>query len=270
MNLTNILQEGCVVIDADCSDKESVLRKIAEVAKRNPILKKIKEEDIYQSLVEREKLGSTALFNRIAIPHCKLKKIKDFVVGIVRLENAVDFDSLDENPTNVFVFIIAPESERNEHLRLLSAISRYLRIEGNPEKILTASSAEKVRESFLRHTKVNEDIKQEDDHRLYTVIVQKEEYFEDVLDIFAELENSSFTVLEGNNASSYLYRMPLFSSLWEPSHNTFCRVVTAMVKKSDSQLVANQINSIISNLENRTGILMMVQQIFYQNGALDI
>jgi len=270
MNLTNILKEGCVVIDAECSDKESVLRKIAEIAKRNPILKKIREEEIYQSLAEREKLGSTALFNRIAIPHCKLKKIKDFVVGIVRLENAVDFDSLDNNPTKVFVFIIAPESQRNEHLRILSAISRYLRIEGNPEKILTAGSAEKVRESFLRHTKVQENIEQADDHRLYTVIVQKEECFEDVLDVFAELENSSFTVIEGNNASSYLYRMPLFRSLWEPSQNSFCRVVTAMVKKSDSQDVANQINSIISKLENRTGILMMVQQIFYQNGALDI
>ncbi len=270
MDLTNILKEGCETIDVNCTDKDSVLRQIAKVAKRSPILKKIKENDLYQALLDREKLGSTALFNQIAIPHCKLKKISEFVVGFVRLENAVDFDSMNEKPTKIFVFIIAPEDQRNEHLKLLSAISRYLRTEGNLDKVLNATSAENIRDSFLRHTKINDALEPTDDHRLYTVIIQKEEYFEDILDIINELDSANITIVEGKSASSYLYRMPLFQSLWDSGQSDYCRIITAIVKDSDSSNVANQINSIIANLENRTGILLMIQKIFYQSGALEI
>ena len=71
MNLADCFREECIKIGSESTDKESVLKEIAMVAKRHPGLADFSEDQVYQALLEREKIGSTGLEKGIAIPHCR-------------------------------------------------------------------------------------------------------------------------------------------------------------------------------------------------------
>ena len=120
MNLAEILYEDCIQAGAEVSEKVSVLRVIAQLAKKHPALQERSEDEIFQGLLQREETGSTGFGDCIAIPHCALDHVSDFVLGILTSPEGIDFDSIDGKPTKVFVFIIAPVSRRNDHIRILS------------------------------------------------------------------------------------------------------------------------------------------------------
>ncbi len=270
MNLYEILHEECIRVDFKPSDKISVLKEIAKLSKRNSILDNKSEDEILQGLQDREKLGSTGFGNYIAIPHCALDGISDFVIGIITVPDGVDFESLDRKKTELFVFIVVPNDRRNEHIRLLSKISSVLR---DPEKVnemLSGKSPSVVRESFLRHTVIEEEVKETKEYSLFYVVIQLEEKFNDILEIFTETDECSVTVIEANDASKYLYSLPLFSSFWSDKDKGFSRVIIAGVKKSLSNEVLRRINMVIEDLEEKSGILVLVHDVFYFNGSLNI
>jgi len=101
-------------------------------------------------LQARESLGSTGVGKGIAIPHCRLKAVKDFVVGAVTVPSGVDFDALDAEKVRLIVFIIAPEVVSNKHVGLLSVISQRLLAPKALEQILEEPTPEGIYESFLR------------------------------------------------------------------------------------------------------------------------
>ncbi|HDG67932.1 MAG TPA: hypothetical protein ENG11_02160, partial [candidate division Zixibacteria bacterium] len=83
MDLQKIIKPECFLVGAKFSSKDEVLRKIAELATHCETLKDIDPEKIYRSLAERESLCSTGIGGGIAIPHCRLEEIDDFVVGLI-------------------------------------------------------------------------------------------------------------------------------------------------------------------------------------------
>ena len=80
-----------------------------------------------QNLTKREKLGSTAVGNGIAIPHINIKDIDKPYVFVSTLLNGLDFNSTDNQPVDVIFLLIAPENNGSEHLQALALISRLLR-----------------------------------------------------------------------------------------------------------------------------------------------
>lgn len=270
MNLYEILHEECIQVKLKPSDKISMLREIVKLSKRNSILNDKSGAEIFQGLMDREKLGSTGFGNNIAIPHCALDGISDFVVGIITVPDGIDFESLDGKKTKLFVFIVVPKDRRNEHIRLLSKISSVLRDPEKVNEILSGKNPSVVRESFLRHTIIDEEVKESKEYSLFNVVIQLEEKFNDILEVFTETDDCSVSVIEANNASRYLYSLPLFSSFWSDREKGFCRVIVAGVKKSLSNDVLRRINMIIEELEEKSGVMILVQDIFYLNGSLNI
>ena len=110
MKLIDVLREECIVAGAQLSNKDEVLREIAQTAKKNDILKGLDEQEILAGLKARESLGSTGFGKGIAIPHCRLKSVVDFVLGIITVPSGVDFEALDAEKVNLIIFIIAPEA----------------------------------------------------------------------------------------------------------------------------------------------------------------
>ncbi|MFC1672505.1 PTS sugar transporter subunit IIA [Planctomycetota bacterium] len=99
MDLSNILLEECVKIGTKARDKRSILKEIAKLARKSPVLEKVSEEKILKALDEREDLGSTGFGEGIAIPHCALDEVDRFIAGILTAPQGVDFDSLDGEET---------------------------------------------------------------------------------------------------------------------------------------------------------------------------
>jgi len=268
MDIEKILLSECIEIGSQKEDKNSLLKNISKLAKKNPTLNNITEEEIYKGFLDREDMGSTAISSRIAIPHCRLKGIDDFVIGILISKEGVDFDAIDNKNTFVFVFIIAPANQQKEHVRLLSYISQYLRKDENISRLINAKEKENIRKSIIRHTSMPKDIKQTDKYKLVTVVIQNENKFENILNVINEFEGSNIAIIEASNAGRYLYHMPLFTSFMQTDRNDFCRIITATVESEFIEDLTNNLTEIIE--EKESGIMFFIQNIKYLHGSLEI
>ena len=149
MDLVQSFRKECIQIGSAAQDKAGLLREIAALAVRSPVLAGYPPERIFAALQEREKIGSTGFGNGIAIPHCNLKDVEDFVVGVLILPRGIDFDALDKKQTRILFFIIGPEDRRNQHIQILSSISKLLKTPQTIEDLLGAQTPEKVFETVL-------------------------------------------------------------------------------------------------------------------------
>lgn len=148
MKLLDFLQKERLVPDLNARQKEGVLAELAEVLVATDVIKNTKEA--VQVLQEREKLGSTGIGEGIAIPHGKLKELKDVVAVFGRSRDGVDFDSMDGAPVNLFFLLMAPENSASTHLKALARISRLLKDRAFREELLQAGSREELFEIIAR------------------------------------------------------------------------------------------------------------------------
>jgi len=100
---------------------------IQELAARSAKLTGQSERVIFDTLMQREKLGSTGVGNGIAIPHGKLAKLEKLVGLFARLERPIDFESLDGQPVDLIFLLLAPEGAGADHLKALARVARLLR-----------------------------------------------------------------------------------------------------------------------------------------------
>lgn len=268
--LFRCFNDECVSINQVFTDKDEVLKKIASIAKKSVSTEHITENDIYLGLKERESLGSTGFEKGIAIPHCSLKGLNDFIVGMLTVPEGVDFNSFDGSKAEIIVFILAPEGKRNEHIRLLSQISNVMHVKDIKKELFSANDPVSLKENFFRHITIDLDKEKIKKYQQFTVVVQKEDFFEDILRIFGETNECSVTVIEANNALSYLEAQPLFSSFWNEEAKGFNRVIVAIVKNSLSNDTIRKLNDFIAKNEDEPGLLFTVQEIFYMNGKLNL
>src|SRR4029453_15427940 len=93
---------------------------------------------LVEVLWERERLGSTAIGDGIAIPHGKLPGLKGVIGPFGRAVAGVDFDSLDGSPTHLFFLLVAPEDSVGQHLKALARVSRLLKDRAFRDKLIAA------------------------------------------------------------------------------------------------------------------------------------
>jgi PTS system nitrogen regulatory IIA component len=124
IRLETILTPGRSQVNAPGGGKKHVLEQIADLVAHD--LPDLQEGDILDSLLSREKLGSTGFGNGIAIPHCRLKGCRSPIAAILRLESAVDFDAIDGAPVDLLFVLLVPEDATDEHLELLRQIASML------------------------------------------------------------------------------------------------------------------------------------------------
>ncbi len=272
MDLQKIFHIDSIELGADLADKSSVLEKVADLALKNPIMKKQDRARLVTALKEREDLASTGFTGGIAIPHCVLSGLEDFVLGMISVPGGLDFKSLDGSPTRFFVFIIAPQDNRKLHIKLLADIARVLKSKDNVEKISSARTAEEVRGAFLSSLEMYGGMSspQGSESTFLRVFVQVEERFNEVLELLSETEGCQIMVLEGNAASRYFNAMPLLASFWTPAEDTFNRLIFATVPKKLTNSILGKLESIIETLENKTGLLVIMNEISYISGGIEL
>ena len=100
---------------------------LQEVCGRAAKLSGLPEREIFDAILQRERLGSTGVGNGIAIPHCKLTNVRSIFGIFARLERPVDFDAQDGSPVDLIFMLVAPETAGADHLKALARIARILR-----------------------------------------------------------------------------------------------------------------------------------------------
>ncbi len=269
MKLVSALREECIKVGSKSRDKKSLLREIAQCAGKCQLLSQYDEDGIFNALDNREAVGTTGFGKHIAIPHCSLDDVDDFVVGIVIHDRGVDFDALDGEKVNLFVFIIGPKTQRNEHIHLLSKISRVLNSSEAVSELLKEKTAVAIRETFLRFAIDEVDAKDIPEKSLFHIFVQIEDKFEDILQIFSEIDGCSASIVRADDTSYYLNKLPLFSGFFSENDKGFNRLVIAVVPKTMANEVIRQIDNIAGGLNTNPGIMVMMQDIFFWRGSLN-
>ena len=124
MYLNSLLDRHAILGNICVNSKRQALQVIADLAAKQLGLD---AGDIHQALLEREKLGSTGVGMGVAVPHAALPGL-DHMHGIfIRLENPINYDSIDDMPVDLIFALLAPEHAGTEHLRALAKVSRVLR-----------------------------------------------------------------------------------------------------------------------------------------------
>jgi PTS system nitrogen regulatory IIA component len=137
--LTDLIAPDAVIPALKVISKKQALQ---ELAARAAALTGQNERSILEVLMQREKLGSTAVGNGIAIPHGKLPKLEKLFGLFARLGRPVDFEALDGQPVDLIFLLLAPEGAGADHLKALARVARLLRDPDVVHKLRASQDAE--------------------------------------------------------------------------------------------------------------------------------
>ena len=135
MTLADLIAPKAVIAALKAKSKKQVLEDLALKASK---LEGVPAREIFEALLQRERLGSTGVGSGIAIPHCRHAAIKRLACVFARLEEPIPFDSLDGEPVDLVFLLLAPEDAGADHLKALAKISRLMR---EPRTILKLRAA---------------------------------------------------------------------------------------------------------------------------------
>lgn len=124
MDLGDLINPDGVIASLSAKSKKQILQTLSAHAER---LTGLPERDIFDTLLQRERLGSTGVGRGVAIPHGKLAGLDGIVGMFARLERPVEFEAVDGEPVDLVFLLLAPESAGADHLKALARISRLLR-----------------------------------------------------------------------------------------------------------------------------------------------
>lgn len=153
MKLVDILPESLVIPELSGATKDEVLRELAESLAS--VHRHVDAGKLVEVLWEREKLGSTAIGDGIAIPHGKLPGLSTVLAAFGRHPKGVDFESLDGKPSRIFFLLVAPDDSVGLHLKALARVSRLLKEETFRERLLTLDSAAALYASICEEDEKN-------------------------------------------------------------------------------------------------------------------
>ncbi len=139
MEIADLITTEGVIANLRATSKKQALQ---DLARHAASITDVHERAIFDVLLERERLGTTGVGNGIAIPHGKLPSLDRLYGLFARLEEPVDFDSIDEKPVDLIFLLLAPESAGADHLKALARVSRLLRDKKTCEKLRATESAE--------------------------------------------------------------------------------------------------------------------------------
>jgi PTS system nitrogen regulatory IIA component len=140
-----LLSEDMIMPEILSQERDSALEEIVRNLRSKDKVQKDKE--LYEKLIQREKLGSTAIGKGIAIPHCKLKDVQNPLLALAVSKKGVRFEALDGKPTHIFFLVVSSPDNPGQSLQILAAIAHLVRKAGSlPKRIMTAKNPRKILE----------------------------------------------------------------------------------------------------------------------------
>jgi PTS system nitrogen regulatory IIA component len=138
MDLCDLLAPDSIISSLEASSKKHALQELATIAAERTGLD---AREIFNTLLQRERLGSTGLGRGIAVPHVKLAKLDSIVCLFARLDAPIDYDSHDSEPVDLLFLLLAPEHVSGDHLKALASISRVVREPSTIDALRNAADA---------------------------------------------------------------------------------------------------------------------------------
>ena len=142
MLVKEIITPDQIICKADVSSKKRALELASEILSDRQST--LNPQDIFESFIMREKLGSTAIGYGVALPHGRLKQTNDTAGVLLVLENGVDFDADDKVPVDLVFAMLVPEQSTEEHLKLLAQLAEMFSNEEFRESLRNANDSQSI------------------------------------------------------------------------------------------------------------------------------
>ena len=145
--LSSILPANQVLVGVEASSKKRVFEHAGLLFENHHAIARATVTD---NLFARERLGSTGLGHGVAIPHGRIKGLKNPLAAVLRLDQPIPFDAPDDEPVNLLIFLLVPEAATQRHLEILSEIAELLSDRELRERLKSETDAAKVHEMIER------------------------------------------------------------------------------------------------------------------------
>lgn len=139
MDITDLIAPEAVLPSLRVHTKKQLLQ---DLAARAAQLSGVPERRIFESLLERERLGSTGMGQGIAVPHARIAGLTRILGVFVRLESPIPYEGIDDLPVDIVFLLLTPEDAGGDHLKALATVSRLLRSQTTCEKLRAANKPE--------------------------------------------------------------------------------------------------------------------------------
>jgi len=142
MKLVGLLSLDRVVSGADVASKKRALELASQLLASSQT--DVSQSEIFDSLLGRERLGSTGLGGGVAIPHGRVAGLDQAVAAFIHLERGVDYDAIDQQPVDLVFALLVPQEATEEHLQILASLAEAFRKDGLKEALRNAASADEL------------------------------------------------------------------------------------------------------------------------------
>jgi PTS system nitrogen regulatory IIA component len=143
MNISDIISPDRVVCDIDASSKKRALEQLSDMIATDSS-PSLLPKDVVDSLIARERLGSTGIGYGVAIPHGRVKNADHAIAAFARLHEGIDFDAADNQTVDLLFALLVPEDSTTEHLQLLAQLAEMFSDESFRTQLRTTKDRQDI------------------------------------------------------------------------------------------------------------------------------
>lgn len=146
MKFSNLIKVDQIQLNLNASSKKKALEIISQIVTDN--YPQYQSNKIFETFIERERLGSTGIGHGIALPHGRLTDCTDTIGVFISLSQDVDFDAIDKQPVNLIFALLIPQNSTEEHLQILAKLAEFFRQDDKRRLLEQATSPASVYKLF--------------------------------------------------------------------------------------------------------------------------
>jgi mannitol/fructose-specific phosphotransferase system IIA component (Ntr-type) len=277
MDTSQILDPDSTEADFAARTKDEVLRKLVSLLKRSPVLAEMDSNKVLEKLEQRELLGSTALGDGVAIPHCKVEGLTEFAMALAISPKGVPFDANDGRSVHILCAIVGPPDDPEGHLRLLAAAARAFSSGRVRYELLQSRNSYVLRESFLYNTSgvagsAGSTARGEQKRsKLLLIVTQEEDAHREIMELFLEVGVSGAVTHEAEMLGHALSGVPLFAGFLDVlgSSRSYPRTILVLVPEDELDSIVSAIEEITGDLDTHSGACIMILDVEGVRGTLE-
>ncbi len=147
MQIQSLISPGRTLCGIEAGSKKRALEILANTIAQD--IPDIDADELFRSLIGRERLGSTGIGHGIAIPHCRIEHCSGTVGALITLADPIEFDAIDSQPVDILFAMLVPQDAHSEHLQTLAALAEALNKSDYRQRLRAASTNEALFEAAL-------------------------------------------------------------------------------------------------------------------------
>ena len=272
MDIFGMVNEKSCSTSLSAVNKEECIKELSVLAARS--IEDISEEAIYNAVIERENTISTGLEDGIAIPHARIKGLKEFLIGIAVSKKGIDFESIDGKKSHIFFVLLGPEENAQEHLKVMAQIMRVAKNRNAFREMRAAPNGAVLKEAFLLHARGEEPAVQVKGakEKFLIIVLYEHKFFEDIINIFVERGIKGVAVFDVRGMRNILSGIPLFSDFIDflKERSDAGQTIMTVIDEREIPTLVEEIEEIMGDLDSHSGAMILAFDISFSKGSLEV